>query len=107
MSKPYEMDAARFGKEVLESDIPVLIDFWAPWCGPCRMVAPLLDEASAEYDSRLKVVKVNVDEEPGLARDFRVQSIPTLVIVKNGSPVDGLVGAPARTALKEFIEKNL
>lgn len=107
MAKPEDMTDARFDAEVFGSDIPVLIDFWAPWCGPCRMVAPLLEEVSAEYESRLKVVKVNVDEEPGLAGDFRIQSIPTLVIVKDGAPVEGLIGAPARAELKEFIETHI
>ena len=81
-----------FHEEVLKSEKPVLIDFWAPWCGPCRMVVPIIDEIAAEYPA-YKVVKVNVDEEAELANQFRVASIPTLVVMKNGQEVDRSVGA--------------
>ena len=81
-----------FRDEVLNSDIPVLVDFWATWCGPCRMVAPIVEEIADEYDSRIKVGKVNVDEEPELAMQFRVASIPTLMVFKNGQLVNTAVG---------------
>lgn len=81
-----------FRDEVLNSDIPVLVDFWATWCGPCRMVAPIVEEIADEYDGRIKVGKVNVDEEPELAMQFRVASIPTLMVFKNGQLVNTVVG---------------
>ena len=81
-----------FKDEVLNSDIPVLVDFWATWCGPCRMVAPIVEEIADEYDGRIKVGKVNVDEEPELAMQFRVASIPTLMVFKNGKLVNTAVG---------------
>ena len=81
-----------FKDEVLNSDIPVLVDFWATWCGPCRMVAPIVEEIADEYDGRIKIGKVNVDEEPELAMQFRVASIPTLMVFKNGQLVNTAVG---------------
>ena len=81
-----------FKDEVLNSDIPVLVDFWATWCGPCRMVAPIVEEIADEYDGRIKVGKVNVDEEPELAMQFRVASIPTLMVFKHGQLVNTAVG---------------
>ena len=81
-----------FKDEVLNSNIPVLVDFWATWCGPCRMVAPIVEEIADEYDGRIKVGKVNVDEEPELAMQFRVASIPTLMVFKNGQLINTAVG---------------
>lgn len=81
-----------FESEVIKSEIPVLIDFWATWCGPCRMIAPTVAEIAEEYEGKVKVCKVNVDDEPELANQFRVDSIPTLFIVKNGEVTDKLVG---------------
>ena len=81
-----------FKDEVLNSDIPILVDFWATWCGPCRMVAPIVEEIADEYDGRIKVGKVNVDEEPELSMQFRVASIPTLMVFKNGKLVNTAVG---------------
>ena len=87
-----------FQSEVLESEQPVLLDFWAPWCGPCRMVAPVLDEIAAER-SDIKVGKVNVDEEPELAMQFGVMSIPHLVVMKNGKPVSQAVGVRPKSSI--------
>ena len=82
-----------FDGEVLKSDVPVLIDFWASWCGPCQMVAPIMEELSKEYEGRLKVGKVNVDEEAELASEYAIVSIPTILIMKNGKIVEKMVGA--------------
>ena len=87
-----------FNQEVLNSDKPVLMDFWAPWCGPCRMVAPLVEEIAKER-SDIKVVKINVDEEQELAMQFGVMSIPTLVVMKNGKIVNQVTGARAKTQI--------
>ncbi len=89
----HELNEKNFEAEVLQSDIPVLVDFWAAWCGPCRMVAPVLERLAEDYDGRVKVAKVNVDEEQTLAANYRVASIPMLFIFKNGEVVNQLVGA--------------
>ena len=96
-----------FNEEVIESDIPVLVDFWAPWCGPCRMVSPVVDEISEEYDGQVKVVKVNTDENPSVASQYGIRSIPTLMIFKGGQRVDMVVGAVPKTTLSNTLEKYL
>lgn len=96
-----------FEKEVLESETPVLVDFWAPWCGPCRMVAPVVDEISEQYEGKVKVVKVNTDENPSVASQFGIRSIPTLMIFKGGQRVDMVVGAVPKTTLASTLEKYL
>lgn len=87
-----ELTAENFNEEVLESDLPVLVDFWATWCGPCRMMAPIVSEIAKEYDGKVAVGKVNVDDEPELASAFGIESIPTLMVFKNGELTDTLVG---------------
>ena len=96
-----------FKQEVLESEAPVLVDFWAPWCGPCRMVAPVVDEISEQYDGKVKVVKVNSDENPSVASQYGIRSIPTLMIFKGGQRVDMVVGAVPKTTLANTLEKYL
>ncbi|MEL6352132.1 MAG: thioredoxin [Cyanobacteria bacterium J06627_28] len=96
-----------FKQEVLESEAPVLVDFWAPWCGPCRMVAPVVDEISEQYDGQVKVVKVNTDENPSVASQYGIRSIPTLMIFKGGQRVDMVVGAVPKTTLANTLEKYL
>jgi len=92
-------------KEVLNSDIPVLVDFWAPWCGPCRMVAPIVSEIAEEYAGKLKVGKLNTDEEPGIAVKYGIMSIPTLMIFKNGSVADQIIGAVPKEYFIQKIEQ--
>ncbi len=93
-----------FQQEVMESDKPVLIDFWATWCGPCRMLAPIIEEIAEEYSETVKVGKVNVDEEPELAASFQIASIPTVVVVKNGVIVQESLGYKPKDAIVKMIE---
>ncbi len=94
---------AQFAEEVLNSDVPVLVDFWAPWCGPCKMIAPVLEDVAAEYADKLKVVKLNVDENQETAPKYNVRGIPTWLVVKGGEVVATKVGAVSKTQLIEFI----
>ena len=94
---------ASFAADVLDSEVPVLVDFWAEWCGPCRMVAPALDEIASELSGQLKVAKVNIDEEPEWASKFNVRSIPTMLLFKNGEKVAERLGAAPKSALKGWI----
>jgi len=96
-----------FESDVLASDRPVLLDFWAEWCGPCKMIAPLLDEAADEYGDKLSVVKINIDENPNTPQKFGIRSIPTLMIFKNGAPQAQKLGAMSKSQLVEFLESNL
>lgn len=100
-----QITKANFDTEVLQSSQPVLVDFWAEWCGPCKMIAPVLDELADELAGRARVGKVNVDEEPDLAAQFRVASIPTLLFFKGGQVVEQLVGAKSKRELKASLER--
>ena len=107
MSAASPVTDASFKQEVLESELPVLVDFWAPWCGPCRMVAPVVDEIAEQYGERVKVVKLNTDENPTVAGQYGIRSIPTLMIFKGGQRVDMVVGAVPKTTLANTLEKYL
>jgi thioredoxin 1 len=98
---------ANFKQEVLESKTPVLVDFWAEWCMPCRMISPMIEEAATNYEGKLKVCKMNVDEAQGTASSYGIMSIPTLMIFKNGEVVDKVVGAVPKADLFSRIEKHL
>ncbi len=107
MSAALPVTDASFENDVIKSEIPVLVDFWAPWCGPCRMVAPVVDEIAQQYDGKVKVVKVNTDENPNVASQYGIRSIPTLMIFKGGQRVDMVVGAVPKTTLANTLEKYL
>ncbi|AFW93906.1 thioredoxin [Dolichospermum sp. UHCC 0684] len=107
MSAATNVTDASFKVDVLESEVPVLVDFWAPWCGPCRMVAPVVEEIAEQYEGQIKVVKVNTDENPNIASQYGIRSIPTLMIFKDGDKVDMVVGAVPKTTLATTLEKYL
>jgi thioredoxin 1 len=101
MSKPIDVTASNFEREVVRSEVPVLVDFWAAWCGPCRMVAPLMDQVAHEYDGLIKVAKVNFDAEPDLAASFGISSIPTIAFFEPGAQPKAVAGALPKEALEE------
>lgn len=96
-----------FEKEVLQSDKPVLVDFWAAWCGPCRMVAPVVDQVADEYAGKVKVGKINVDEQSELAEKYRIMSIPTLMVFKDGNVAESVMGARSKESLTGMLDKHL
>jgi thioredoxin 1 len=104
MGNVHEVTDATFESEVIKSDRPVLVDFWAAWCGPCRMVAPIVEELAGEMSERLKVTKVDVDANQAVAARFGVMSIPTLMVFKNGEPTGRIVGYQPKPALKSKVE---
>jgi thioredoxin 1 len=107
MSQVAAVGDENFDREVLQSPVPVLVDFWAPWCGPCRMIAPLLDEISLHYEGRLKVVKCDVDEYEPLSLQYGVRKIPNLMFFKDGEPVAQLVGYASRRELRDIADEVL
>lgn len=107
MSAAAPVTDSTFKELVLDSEVPVLVDFWAPWCGPCRMVAPVVDEIAEQYSGQVKVVKLNTDENPNTASQYGIRSIPTLMIFKGGQRVDMVVGAVPKTTLANTLEKYL
>jgi len=102
-----KFDENNFDAEVLQSDIPVFVDFYADWCGPCKMMSPVIDQLAAEYEGKIKVGKVNVDENGDLAVKYGIMSIPIMVFFKNGQPVDRIVGAIPKPQMKARFEKNV
>src|SRR5512139_1674240 len=104
MANVTEVTDATFQTEVLNSTVPVLVDFWAPWCGPCRAIAPLLDELAGEYAGKAKVVKINVDDHQAVAQRYRVSSIPNLIVFKNGQVAQQIVGAVPKSRLSQALD---
>ncbi len=107
MSKPMEVTDATFEAEVLKADLPVLVDFWAAWCGPCKMIAPVVEELARDYAGKLKVCKLNVDENNQTAAQFGIMSIPTLMLFKDGQPVERLIGYMPKAKLVEKLSPHL
>lgn len=107
MSEVTEIKEADFQELVLNSELPVLVDFWAPWCGPCRMVAPVVAEIAEKYDGKVTVFKLNTDENPQIASQYGIRSIPTLIIFKGGEKKETVVGAVPKSTLAEHLEKHL
>jgi thioredoxin 1 len=104
MSNALEVNEDNFDAEVLQASEPVLVDFWAPWCGPCRLIAPMIDEIAEENAGSVKVVKINIDDSPGLATKHNVSSIPTLIVFNNGAAVNQWVGAQPKQVLQEELD---
>ncbi len=107
MSKPTEVTDGSFQVDVLDNDLPVLVDFWAPWCGPCRMVAPVVDELAQEYDGKVAFFKLNTDENPGIATTYGIRSIPTLLVFKDGEVSGQIVGFRPKGDLAKRLDEAL
>jgi thioredoxin 1 len=107
MASAVNVSDATFTEEVINSDTPVLVDFWAAWCGPCRMVAPILDEIASEKGEKIKIAKVNIDENQAMAGQLGISSIPTMILYKDGQPVEKIVGAYPKPRILEKIEPHL
>ena len=107
MSSLPDVSQATFQRDVLSSDQPVLVDFWAPWCGPCKMLAPVVEKVAAAHDGRVKFVKLNTDENPSLSGEYQVQGLPCLILFKGGKPVDRIVGFVPEKQISSMLQKHL
>ena len=107
MSKPIAIEEGNFDQVVLQAKTPVLVDFWAAWCAPCRMVAPVVDELANEYEGRISFVKVDVDQNPKIASNYGIMSIPTLILFKDGKPLSNIVGFRPKAELKRTLDVAL
>jgi thioredoxin 1 len=107
MTKPVQVTDATFSQEVLQSKLPVLVDFWAEWCGPCKLIAPIVEELATEYNGRVKFAKLDVDSNPATAMNYGIRGIPTLLLFRGGRPVDQVVGAVPKGMLRKRLESAL
>jgi thioredoxin 1 len=107
MAHPVAVSDETFEREVVESPTPVLVDFWAEWCGPCKMITPVLEQIAEEQDAKLKIVKLNVDENPSMLQKFGIRGIPTMILFKGGQPVETIVGFMPKPALMGKLEKHI
>ncbi|MDD3150007.1 MAG: thioredoxin [Candidatus Gastranaerophilales bacterium] len=107
MSNTLEVTDATFEQDVKKSDVPVLVDFWAPWCGPCRKLSPIIDEIAEEYQGRVKIVKVNTDENTKIAQEYSISGIPSLLVFKDGEAVERMVGLLQKSAITNTVDKYL
>ena len=107
MSNPVEVTDTTFEEEVIKSEAPVLVDFWADWCAPCKMIAPIVEELAEEFDGKVKFAKMDVDSNPKTPTQYGIRGIPTLLIFSGGQPIDQVVGAVAKSALKQRLEEAI
>jgi thioredoxin 1 len=107
MAEPVEVNESNWDEQVLKSELPVLVDFWAEWCGPCKMIAPSVHDLAVEYDGKLSVGKLDVDSNPNIATKYGIRSIPALIFFKNGKPVDQIIGAVPKGVLKRKVDTVL